>query len=130
MTEPTRVKMAEYSIGQAPEVLITIGLGSCVGVALYDTYSRIGGMVHIMLPENRKGMKPSKFADTGIPFLVDKMVKAGASRNSIIAKIAGGAHMFNNGSDINIQIGKRNIKAVCQVLNDLNIRIAAKDVGG
>ncbi|HLV10774.1 MAG TPA: chemotaxis protein CheD, partial [Halanaerobiales bacterium] len=90
MTEPIRVKMAEYSIGQAPDVLITIGLGSCVGVALYDKNSRIGGMIHIMLPENRKGLKPSKFADTGIPYLLDKMVEAGASRNNITAKIAGG----------------------------------------
>jgi len=129
MSEPIRVKMAEYSVGKSPDILITIGLGSCIGVALYDSTTKIGGLVHIMLPENRKGLKPAKFADTGIPYLVDKMVEAGASRRNIVAKIAGGARMFASAGDLNIQVGQRNIEAVSRVLEEMNIKVVASDVG-
>src|SRR5690554_6440702 len=130
MMEPIRVRMAEYSVGHAPDVLITIGLGSCIGIALYDKYTKIGGLVHIMLPKNNKnGLKPSKYADTGIPFLVSKMVEVGAIESKITAKIAGGAHMFSNSGDLNIQIGTRNIEAVYQVLEKENIPIIGEDTG-
>ncbi|MFP4660980.1 MAG: chemotaxis protein CheD [Halanaerobiales bacterium] len=129
MTEPIRVRMAEYSVARSPEVLITIGLGSCIGVALYDRTRKIGGLVHIMLPENRKGMKPAKYADTGIPFLIEKMVEAGAYRRNLKAKIAGGAHMFSSAGDLNIQVGKRNIEAVYRILEELNIEIIGEDLG-
>jgi chemotaxis protein CheD len=129
MSEPIRVKMAEYSVGKSPDILITIGLGSCIGVALYDSTTKIGGLVHIMLPENRKGLKPAKFADTGIPYLVDKMIEAGASRRNIVAKIAGGARMFASAGDLNIQVGQRNIEAVSRVLEEMNIKVVASDVG-
>ncbi len=67
--------MAEYGVVESPDQLITIGLGSCVGITLYDKYNKVGGMVHIMLPENRKGLKPAKYADTGIPLLIEEMEK-------------------------------------------------------
>lgn len=121
--------MAEYSLGSSPDKLTTIGLGSCVGVALYDAKKKIGGLIHIMLPENRKGLKPAKFADTGIPLLIDKMVGIGADKKKIIAKIAGGAHMFSSTVDLNIQVGKRNIEAVISILKKENIKIIGRDVG-
>lgn len=130
MIEPIRVRMAEYSIGKSSDILITIGLGSCIGIALYDSVSKIGGLVHIMLPKNtKKGLKPAKYADTAIPFLIEKMVEAGALRGKISAKIAGGAHMFSSSTDLNIQIGKRNIEAVYQILKDENIPIIGADTG-
>lgn len=129
MSEPIRVRMAECSIGKSPDVLMTIGLGSCVGVALYDSVKKIGGLIHIMLPENKKKLKLTKYADTGIPYLLNKMEEIGSSRKDIVAKIAGGAHMFASAGDLNIQVGKRNIEAVCRSLKENNIDIIARDVG-
>ncbi|NLJ84618.1 MAG: chemotaxis protein CheD [Halanaerobiaceae bacterium] len=131
MSETVRVKMAEYHVGKSPDVLITIGLGSCVGIALYDDISKVGGLIHIMLPKSNdtENLKPAKYADTGIPLMIEKMVEAGAVRENITAKIAGGAHMFSSSGDMVIQIGKRNIEAVCQILEDLNIPITGEDLG-
>lgn len=129
MNDPIRVRMAEYYVGQSPDVLVTIGLGSCIGIALFDSIKKIGGLIHIMLPENKKGLKPAKYADTGIPFLIDKMIQAGAYRDNIKAKIAGGAHMFSSDGDLNIRVGARNIEAVTDILKDNKIKILGKDVG-
>ncbi|MFW5855870.1 MAG: chemotaxis protein CheD [Bacillota bacterium] len=125
-----RVKMAEYAIMASPGLLVTIGLGSCVGIALYDSRSKIGGLIHIMLPENKKKLKPAKYADTGIPLMISEMVKKGASKNRLIAKIAGGAQMFSmSGGDSSLNVGERNVNKVKEVLAGYNIKIAGEDVG-
>lgn len=125
-----RVRMAELSVGKAPDVLVTIGLGSCVGVAIYDRRNKIGGLVHIMLPENKKNAKKAKYADTGIPFLIEKMVKLGASKRRLTAKIAGGARMFNiSDESSNMNIGERNIEAVHRILEQEKIELLGEDVG-
>ena len=125
-----KVKMAEYGVVEAPDQLITIGLGSCVGITLYDKYNKVGGMVHIMLPENRKGLKPAKYADTGIPLLIEEMENLGAKTNYLKAKIAGGAKMFSVSSkDSTLNVGERNVIKVKEVLKDLGIRILGEDTG-
>lgn len=125
-----RVRMAEYHVTEAPGVLVTIGLGSCVGVALYDKYVKLGGLIHIMLPENKKSLKPAKYADTGIPLLIKKMLEIGAKRRNIVAKIAGGARMFNiKDNNSSMQVGKRNFKAVRKLLKKEKIKLVAEDVG-
>ncbi|MFW5873133.1 MAG: chemotaxis protein CheD [Bacillota bacterium] len=131
MTERSvKVKMAEYGVVEAPDQLITIGLGSCVGITLYDKYKKIGGMVHIMLPENRKGLKPAKYADTGIPLLIEEMKKLGAKKNHMKAKIAGGAKMFSvTSKDSSLNVGERNVIKVKEVLKDLEISILGQDTG-
>ncbi|MFW5971998.1 MAG: chemotaxis protein CheD [Bacillota bacterium] len=129
MKEPVRVRMAEYYVGKSPEVIITIGLGSCIGIALYDNITKIGGLIHIMLPKNKKGLKPTKYADTGIPYLINKMLKTGAMKNNITAKIAGGASMFSSAGDLNIQVGQRNIEAVFESLKENSIEIVGEDLG-
>lgn len=131
MTERSvKVKMAEYGVVEAPDQLITIGLGSCVGITLYDKYKKIGGMVHIMLPENRKGLKPAKYADTGIPLLIEEMKKLGAKKNHMKAKIAGGAKMFSvTSKDSSLNVGERNVIKVKEVLKDLGISILGQDTG-
>lgn len=131
MSETVRVKMAEYHVGRSPDILVTIGLGSCVGIALYDDINKIGGLIHIMLPKSNGGenIKPAKYADTGIPLLIEKMVEAGARRENMTAKLAGGAHMFSSSGDMVIQIGKKNIEAVYRILEEYNIPIIGEDLG-
>ncbi|NLU09621.1 MAG: chemotaxis protein CheD [Tepidanaerobacter acetatoxydans] len=127
--------MAEYKAAKSPATLITLGLGSCVGVVLYDSFAKIGGLAHVMLPDSnlssKKDYNPGKFADTAIDALMQEMSKLGANERHIISKIAGGAQMFQIKSENNImQIGKRNVEAVRSKLNQLNIKIVAEDVEG
>ena len=127
--------MAEYKAAKAPATLITLGLGSCVGVVLYDSFTKVGGLAHIMLPDSnlssKKDYNPGKFADTAIDALMQEMSKLGASERHIISKIAGGAQMFQIKSENNImQIGKRNVEAVRTKLSKVNIKIVAEDVEG
>lgn len=127
--------MAEYKAAKSPYSLITLGLGSCVGVTLYDNLTKVGGLAHVMLPDStlsgKKDYNPGKFADTAIDVLIEEMLKQGASKNRMVSKIAGGAQMFQIKSENNImQIGKRNVEAVRNKLNQLNIRIVAEDVEG
>ncbi|MBC7319946.1 chemotaxis protein CheD [bacterium] len=127
------VGIGEWSILKLNGVLVCLGLGSCVGIALYDTNKKIGGLVHILLPlsQNSDNSNPTKFADTGIPFLLDEMVRLGASKQSIVAKIAGGSQMFNiKGREDRINIGARNVEVTKDTLRKLNIPILGEDTGG
>ncbi|GLI19219.1 putative chemoreceptor glutamine deamidase CheD [Tepidanaerobacter syntrophicus] len=135
MNTSIRVGMAEYKAAKSPYSLITLGLGSCVGVTLYDNLTKVGGLAHVMLPDStlsgKKDYNPGKFADTAIDVLIEEMLRLGASKNRMVSKIAGGAQMFQIKSENNImQIGKRNVEAVRNKLNQLNIRIIAEDVEG
>ena len=130
VAEKLVVKMADHAVGDENTVLATLGLGSCIGIALYDKFSKVGGLVHIMLPENPGGKKNVKYADTGIPFLIEELNNLGAKKRRLTAKIVGGAGMFKSESgDSVMQIGKRNIEAVKRTLTDLGIEIIGSDVG-
>lgn len=133
MSEIIKVGMADLNVCTAPDAITTLGLGSCVGVVLYDSFSKIAGMVHVMLPDStkiRNNENVAKFADTGIDALIDDMKKLGANRSRLVAKIAGGAQMFafNANSDM-LRIGDRNVEASKIKLQDLGIRILAEDTG-
>lgn len=127
------VGMADLNICRAPDVLITVGLGSCIGLTLYDPVMKIGGMVHYMLPDSSitpNNSNIAKFADTGIPELVKRITMAGANRTRLIAKIAGGAKMFGVNQMSNIgSIGERNALAAKQILGNFNIKLVAEDTG-
>lgn len=134
MGELIKVGMADMNCTKSPGVLTTLGLGSCVGVCLYDISNKVSGMVHIMLPSSmqiKNNNNVAKFADTGIVKLLGDMQKLGANKHRIVSKIAGGAQMFNfnDGSDI-MRIGSRNVIATKEVLQSLNIPIIAEDTGG
>jgi len=132
--EKITVGIGEWHILKVSGILVCIGLGSCIGVALYDPIKRIGGMVHILLPLNQNdkdSVSPTKFADTGVPFLVDEMIKVGANKSVIVAKIAGGSQMFSiKGREDKINIGARNISVVKEKLQNLGIPILGEDTGG
>jgi chemotaxis protein CheD len=116
-----------------PDAIMTIGLGSCVGIAIRDKTSKIGGLVHIMLPsslEVKSNANIAKFADTGIPELVKRLEAKGAVRSRMVAKIAGGARMFAFQSKSELSaVGERNVEATKKVLAELRIPIIAEDTG-
>ncbi len=128
------IGIAEKVISRAPDKLVTLGLGSCIGLVLFDPVKKVSGLVHIMLPTAPEGSAPFnrfKFADTAIEDMIRLVTQAGASRHQLQAKLAGGAHMFNNAyhSDV-MGIGKRNIEICLKMLRDNRIPIAAQDTGG
>jgi chemotaxis protein CheD len=133
MSEMIKVGMADLNVCKVPDSLTTLGLGSCVGIVLYDTTVKVAGMVHIMLPDStkiRNNENTAKFADTGIDALIKQLVAIGAKPGRLIAKIAGGAQMFAfNSSNDMLRIGERNIEAVKAKLHELGIRITAEDTG-
>ncbi|MGN0513525.1 MAG: chemotaxis protein CheD [Lachnospiraceae bacterium] len=135
MSETIKVGMADLKVCFYPDKITTLGLGSCVGIALYDPIVRIGGLAHIMLPDStqiRNNQNIAKFADTGIVELIRQMVAAGANRSRITAKIAGGAQMFalkNDSASEMMRVGERNVEAVKKVLKEQNIAILAQDTG-
>jgi chemotaxis protein CheD len=128
-----KVGMADLNVCKSPDVITTLGLGSCIGIALYDPATKIGGLAHIMLPDSTQ-MKNctniAKFADTGIEELVRRVVAAGAGRNRLVAKIAGGAKMFEMSSASAMgAVGERNAEASRKKLKELKIRLIAQDTG-
>ncbi|MBU5254780.1 chemotaxis protein CheD [Tissierella praeacuta] len=129
-----KIGMADLNVAKAPNLLTTLGLGSCVGITLYDKINKIAGLAHIMLPSSREiknNDNKAKFADTGIEELLDLMLKSGANKNNLVAKIAGGSQMFNFNSNNNIlKIGERNVIATKDKLKELNIKIVSEDTGG
>ena len=129
-----QVGIAEYKVTVGPNRLITLGLGSCVGVSLYDPVMKLGGLLHIMLPDStqfKDVSKPAKFADLGIPLMISDLKRRGGNVLRFQCKLVGGAQMFS-GMDkkIILNIGERNYKAARQILNDLKIRILAEELGG
>ena len=134
MADMLRVGIADYKVSKAPQQIISYGLGSCIGISLSDPQTKVGGPVHIMLPDStqaRAHENHAKFADTGVPLLLGEVLKLGAAKNRLVAKIAGGAQMFSfaNASDV-MRVGLRNAEAAKKALAKEGIRIVAEDTGG
>lgn len=125
------VGVAQVRISKDPMVLRTI-LGSCVGICIYDRMKKIGGLAHVLLPlDTTHGASPEKYADTAIPLLVQMLLKEGAKKEFLSAKIAGGASMFKFESNVTLgQIGDRNIEESKKMLEKLQIPILEEDTGG
>ena len=127
------VGMADLNIGRGTNVLTTVGLGSCIGLTLYDPVTKIGGLVHYMLPDSKAVSNNSniaKFCDTGVQELLKRVTMAGANRGRLVAKIAGGAKMFAVTQESSVgSVGERNAVAAKQILRQLNIRLVAEDTG-
>ncbi len=127
--------MADLMVMPAPVKLITLGLGSCIGLVVYDSFAKVAGMAHIMLPDSR-GLKTAekvgKFADTAVPALIEEMLRKGATRSRIKAKIAGGAQMFSlpGASAEFLTVGAKNVSETRKRLLSMGIAILAADTGG
>lgn len=133
MGEVIKVGMADLNICKSPNIITTLGLGSCIGIAVYDPSTKVGGLAHIMLPDSTKIKNNSniaKFADSGIEELIRRVTEAGASKSRLVAKIAGGAKMFEVSglSDVG-NIGARNAEASKLKLKELGIPLLAEDTG-
>lgn len=117
----------------APDAITTLGLGSCVGVVIYDATAKIAGLVHVMLPDSTKiknNENKAKFADTGIEEMVRQVVEAGGVKSRLKAKIAGGAQMFAFSSENDLlRVGARNVEAVKEQLVRMQIPLTAEDTG-
>lgn len=130
-----KVGIAQMDIVKAPDTIRTSGLGSCVGVILYDETKQVAGLIHIMLPDSSLGrvetLNVAKFADTGITALVEMLKLEGVQPFKLKAKIAGGAQMFKFSSDKDsMRIGPRNVEAVKTELRKSGIPLVAEDTGG
>jgi chemotaxis protein CheD len=134
LIEAIKVGIAELKTAASPAKIITTGLGSCVGVCIWDPGSKIGGMVHVMLPDSTAGryvQNPAKFADTGVALLIEEIIRLGASRTRLAAKIAGGAQMFSfPGQSSIMKIGERNTEMVKKALELGKVKLLAEDTGG
>lgn len=132
MENSVKVGIGEYKSSRSPQSLVTIALGSCVGIALFESQTQVGGLSHIMLPDSTAfhgEKKPGKFADLAIPSLIEEMRLLGA-RGNMTAKIAGGASMFKDKkTSSQMQIGQRNIEAVKRILLELDIPILGEHTG-
>lgn len=129
-----KVGIADLNIVTVPDKIITVGLGSCVGIVVYDKQNGIGGLAHIMLPDSAQFnniTNPLKFADLAIPILINKVESSGANKRNLKAKIAGGASMFNFADkSLIMDIGNRNSTAVKSILQKFSVPLIAEDIGG
>jgi len=134
MLKQVVVNIADMKISKDPnELLVTYSLGSCVALAVYDPYTQIAGLIHIMLPESSiekqaANINPYKFVDLGVPALYKEMFKAGVKRNHLITKVIGGSNVMDKNKFFNI--GERNYTAVRKILWRNNMIIHKEDVGG
>ncbi len=131
-TREIRVKVADYAVA-SEGTISTIGLGSCVAIVLYDAVARVGGLAHVLLPNeamSRDRSNPAKFPTTAVPLLLSEMRELGAVADRVRAKIVGGASMFGNLLPATgINIGQRNLTAVRDVLAVAKVPIVAQDTG-
>ncbi|TYP77631.1 chemotaxis protein CheD [Paenibacillus methanolicus] len=130
-----KVGMADLNIALGGQVLKTTGLGSCVGLTLFDEKSKVAGMAHVMLPSSdiarESTLNIAKYADTAIPELIERMKKAGALTGRLKAKMAGGAQMFAFSSQSDtMRIGPRNVESCKAALSKFSIPLIAEDTGG
>jgi len=139
----TNVRMGEWKVCQAPGKLTTIGLGSCVGLVLYDASMRIGGIAHIMLPEKSSGHRtkttntidnfsqPAKFACSVIEYMLKRMEYMGSNKANIRASLIGGANMFPDViKDSMLDVGKRNVERLRMEIATYGIPLIREEVGG
>lgn len=129
------VSIGQIKIGKDKDELCAIGLGSCVAVIIYDSFNKIAGMIHILLPtllqKDASDVVPTRYADMGIKILLDKLVNEGAKKTLLRAKIVGGAELFSiNSKILKSDVGKRNVSMSRKILEKLNIPLISSDTGG
>jgi chemotaxis protein CheD len=127
------IAVADWAVDRADAVLVTLGLGSCVAVVLYDPEATVGGLAHLLLPSpslSQERGNPAKFPETAVPFLLDRMREAGAVPRRVRARLAGGASMFASLSSPAVAaVGERNLVATREALERAGIPLVGEDTG-
>jgi chemotaxis protein CheD len=136
MAEELFAGMGEIVIGKSPDILVSLGLGSCIGCILYEPELKIGGLAHVMLPTSSLSRAGSdnmnKFADVAIPEMVKQLKAKGVKIENCICKMAGGSQMFFGGVDSqsSLDIGTKNKKAVIEEIEKLGLKPSVIETGG
>ena len=132
----TIVGVSDMHVSRNPdETIITYALGSCLGIAVFDPVSGVGGLLHVMLPLSKadpeKAMrKPAMYVDSGFGELLGACYDLGATKSDLIITVAGGASMKQNENDDYFKIGKRNFTTLRKLLWKNGFMIEKQDVGG
>ncbi|MBS6465956.1 MAG: chemotaxis protein CheD [Clostridium sp.] len=133
MDSMIKVRMADYGICSVPQKITTIGLGSCVGIVIFDSKTGRCGLLHAMLPDStriRNNSNRSKFVDSGLEDMLQEMLKQGTNMKNLTAKMAGGAAMFDFSEENDItSIGAQNVQAAKELLAQFKIPLLAEDTG-
>lgn len=128
------VGIGEMNVSDDPEKdIVTYSLGSCLGVTIFDPVAKVGGMIHLVLPDssiqkNNPQINPYMFVNTGIPRFFKAAYNLGATKSNIIVKVAGGAEIQQAKNIFNI--GARNITSLESILSRNNVSIRKREVGG
>jgi chemotaxis protein CheD len=135
MGEQLIADMGKYVISEKPDILACLALGSCVGVGLFDPERFIGTMGHVMLPSSEGSnlencQNPNKYADIQIPNMLKELKEKGCDPSRLVAKVAGGAHMFKSLNTDIADIGQKNGEAVKKILLENGITIKSEKLGG
>jgi len=125
--------VADYKVSRDPNAhIITYALGSCLGITFHDERRQIGGLLHVMLPDsrlhNRQDIRKPMFVDTGVPLIIDELVKAGANRKDLKCKVFGGAQLM--AADHYFRIGAKNIDAFYEISRQQEINVTVWEVSG
>jgi chemotaxis protein CheD len=131
LNDRIKISIAEHATA-SEGLLTTSGLGSCLGIAIYDPDLPIGSLVHPMLPYRGgdTSKPPERFVDAGIDVVIEALTRAGANESSLRAKMTGGAAVVDFGPDSGESIGDRNIAAAHETFDDRGINIVGEEVGG
>ena len=128
------VRVADLQIGGAGDLLLTVGLGSCIAIVLHDPVAYVGGLAHVLLPSpalSKQDGNPAKSPHSAVPRMLELMVERGANPRRVTARLAGGASMFASlAPPGTIQMGERNVVAARQVLNAQGLALIGEAVGG
>ena len=135
--EDQQVRIGALAVTTGLQRLVTVGLGSCVGVVIIDQASGVYALAHVFLPEApdagpKEGAGPATYASDTVPALLEAMRRAGGARSTsqLQAVLAGGARMFASGRSSTADIGERNVAAVTRSLRDAGVRVVATETGG
>jgi chemotaxis protein CheD len=128
------VRVADLRAGSGDDVLLTVGLGSCVAILLHDPATKVVGLAHVLLPSpalSRKDGNPAKFPQTAVPKLLELMAERGGSPRRMTARLVGGASMFSGlAAPGTIQMGERNVVACRQTLHYAGLPLIGEATGG
>jgi len=127
-----RVRIAHHAVEQGRGRLVSVGLGSCVAIAIHDPATKVGALAHVLLPEAARGeavANRARFAKSAVPLLLEEMRARGA-KGPFVAKLAGGAGVFGRTLSAGTRVGQRNVEASRAALKAARVRIVGEDVGG